>query len=212
MNACDLDTLWDQGFLNKEELFKAHELNPADARVQACLHDGFQRNGQNLGGTLTKNKKELQAQIVDLAVGSDERPKLEAKLREVEAKLGNVGRKALDAAGVSDETAVATCPQCNKPITCTVTKRARQVQLGVDHFACGGWRRGSRLSKKGEPGFVSADLPGKWTLKWVKDNVYHVQGKHLERIGMCSDQPLYFTVQPKLSAKSSGTAKRSRGD
>ena len=45
-----------------------------------------------------------------------------------------------------------------------------------------------------------------------KDNVYRVQGKHLERIGMCSDQPLYFTVQPKLSAKSSGTAKRSRGD
>ena len=125
---------------------------------------------------------------------------------------GNVGRKALDAAGVSDETAVATCPKCNKPITCTVTKRARQVQLGVDHFACGGWTRGSRSRKKGEPGFVSGDLPGMWTLKWVKDNVYSVQGKHLERIGMCSDQPLYFTVQPKLSAKSSRTAKRSRGD
>ena len=107
---------------------------------------------------------------------------------------------------------MATCPQCNKPITCTVTKRARQVQLGADHFACGSWKRGSRSSKKGEPGFVSADLPGMWTLKWVKDNVYRVQGKHLERIGMCSDQPLYFTVQPKLSAKSSGTAKRSRGE
>jgi hypothetical protein len=172
----------------------------------------FQHHGRKAGGTLTKNKKELQAQIADLAVGSDERPKLEAKLREVEAKLGTGGRRALDAAGVGDETAVATCPQCNLPITCTVTKRNRLVQLGADHFACGGWTRGSRSRKKGEPGFVPHDLPGMWTLKWVKDNVYSVQGKHLTRIGMWSDQPLYFTVQPKLSAKSSGTAKRSRGD
>ena len=114
---------------------------------------------------------------------------------------GAAGSRALDEAGVSTEEADATCPICQQLITSVVGGRHGTVQLRAVHFACGGWKRGSRGKAKGDPEYRKADLPGTWTLyaSETEPGKFYTMGPHLERLKMSADEPLVFTTRPRPS-------------